>query len=118
MTRFLLALRAAFAALVAWLRYSPSRQFRIEAKANLDTMARELGPYRKAAKLESDAPIAWGAGPDQLFDDVLEELEKQEAEDTWTQAQRDITPADLRAVEARRQNVIVEPPYTPTKIRE
>jgi len=104
MKRFILALRVALAAFVAWLRYSPSREFRVEAKANLDAMAQELGPYRKAAKREIDGP--W-------IDPALPPYIDTNEPNAWAEAQRDLTPADMRAAEARRQNVIVGPPDVP-----
>ncbi len=75
----------------------------------MGALAQELGPYRKAAKREIDGP--W-------IDPALPPYIDTNEPNAWAEAQRDLTPADMRAVEARRQNVIVGPPYTPTKIRE
>ena len=100
MTRFLRAIRVAIAAFVAsWCG---------------SAAAPALGPYRKAAERET-CPNC---------ERIIKEFSRRagvpttEELDAWTEAQRDLTPADMRAAEARRQNVIVEPPHPPRSIRE
>lgn len=84
--RLLLAFRAALAAFLASWR------------GTKNAFAPALGPYRTPHKLPCETP----ATPDDLVAD--------DGSVTWAEARRDLTAADLRAMEARRQHVIVEKP--------
>ena len=88
--RLILALRAALAAFVAsWRGAAPA-----------------LGPYRRLYQSKCHDELCLSCGQ------TIRAVEADRI-DAWIEAQRDLTPADMRAAEARRQNVIVEPPDVP-----